>query len=438
VHASGGDGSLRRRRANFIPLDPGAAGSPVLVLCETADCDDEAHAASDGFASSTVSRDDDAMRLHERIAHFRHKERQRHSLDRLIGDSPAMQLARAQVRTATASRSNVVVVGAGGSGRQWVARTIHYGARDNASAPADEPLVTLDGAVLTDELLSSAAAALASRGRNAPATILIVNLDKLPQEIQPDLIRLCVRFAGLRLLATSQLAPEVLVAEGRLHPYLAAAAGTLVVRLPPLCDRRHDIPILAQLFVEELNAEGGKQIRGLASDAVDELVGYSWPGNMDELAGFLREAFQRAKGVEITVADLPRRLAHAAVAARLPRPIAEPIVLEEFLAGIERELIERALKQARGNKAHAARLLGLTRPRLYRRMVQLGLETEPAAAPGVADGQAVAENGGKTQQQKVRKPIAAKSSEAERDAVITNEDAAEFIEDIPFEEQAEP
>jgi DNA-binding NtrC family response regulator len=88
----------------------------------------------------------------------------------------------------------------------------------------------------------------------------------------------------------------------------------------------------------------------------------------------VRQAFVQAEGFEIVPADLPKQLRLAAEAARYPRPAVETIDLEKFLAQVETELIERALRQAKGNKAGAARLLGITRPRLYRRMVQLGLE----------------------------------------------------------------
>src|SRR4029078_10537666 len=89
----------------------------------------------------------------------------------------------------------------------------------------------------------------------------------------------------------------------------------------------------------------------------------------------VRESCAAAEGVEVTSDDLPKRLRLAAEAARFPRKRVEPIELEKLLARIETELIQRALQQAKGNKSQAAKLLGLNRPRLYRRMVQLGLES---------------------------------------------------------------
>ena len=154
--------------------------------------------------------------------------------------------------------------------------------------------------------------------------------------------------------------------------------STIVIELPSLAQRRDDLPLLAQLFLEDVNASGTRQIGGFTPAALDALDAYPWPGNLDELAAVVTEAHQRARGAEIDVGDLPEKLHWAAQAAAHPRANEETIVLEEYLARVERELIRRALARCRGNKAKAARLLGMTRPRLYRRMVQLGLEEKEA------------------------------------------------------------
>ncbi len=133
------------------------------------------------------------------------------------------------------------------------------------------------------------------------------------------------------------------------------------------------MPQLAQLFLEEANAGRLKQLGGFAREAIDALVAYAWPGNIDELAAAVREAHEQAAGGEVATRHLPRRL-HLASRAAEHGPRIEPIDLEALLARIEKELIERALKRSKGNKSKAAKLLGLTRPRLYRRLVQLGLE----------------------------------------------------------------
>jgi DNA-binding NtrC family response regulator len=141
---------------------------------------------------------------------------------------------------------------------------------------------------------------------------------------------------------------------------------------------------LAQLSLEQANARGSKQVGRFAEEALDALAAYPWRRNLDELDEIVRQAHANAQGPQVTLDDLPPRIRLAADAAAHPRPPVETIVLEEFLADIERELIERALAQAKGNKTQAAQLLGLTRPRLYRRLVQLGLagdEADPVPEP---------------------------------------------------------
>jgi DNA-binding NtrC family response regulator len=118
------------------------------------------------------------------------------------------------------------------------------------------------------------------------------------------------------------------------------------------------------------------QLQGFTPEALDQLAAYSWPGNIDELSGLVHEACRAAEGRLVTPRDLPQRIYLAAAAERRPRRGDESIDLGSFLAGVELELIQRALRRAKGNKTKAAKLLGLTRPRLYRRMVQLGLEKE--------------------------------------------------------------
>jgi len=437
VYAVLQDGRLRRRSADFHPLDQGRGAAPVLVVCGAANLGDDELVSPGGTFHSRAGADDDPQLLHDRVARFHQDQRDRYRLDRLVGDSPAMQVVRAQVRAAIASRANVTVVGPPGSGREHLARLLHYSRGNGSQNKPAETLVPLDCRVLTDEVLAAAADALSAKGRTEAATVLLLHLETLPREIQPELVRLFLhRFPNLRLLSTSNAAPDVLGTEERLHVQLAAALNTLVVRLPPLSERRRDIPLLTQQLIEELNARGGKQLRGCAPEAMDALVSYAWPGNLQELRDFVTEAYNRAEGTEITFADLPRRLSYAAEAGHRPTRADETIVLEGFLAGVERELIARALKQARGNKARAARFLGLTRPRLYRRMVQLGMEERPVerAVPPAEKGSesrlrpaAGRRSAGRLQR--------AATSEPGEPVVAPEDEIAEFVEDIPFEEQ---
>jgi DNA-binding NtrC family response regulator len=174
-------------------------------------------------------------------------------------------------------------------------------------------------------------------------------------------------------LATARVPLQRLAAKGKFRTDLAYALSTLTIRLPSLKSRREDVPLLAQHFLEEKNAAGDKQLSGFAAAAMELLTTHDWPGNLDELATVVREACERAAGPQVQSADLPESLHLALHGAAHPLRELESIQLDEFLAEIEKELLQRALKASRGNKSKAAQMLGISRQRLLRRLAQLGL-----------------------------------------------------------------
>ena len=366
-----GDGRPRRRRARFIPL--GGGPEDVIGLIALVDLED----LSESETSSPAAGETEAARLHERVRAFRHQAAARCRADRLAGDSPPMRRARTQIALAAESGASVLVVGPPGSGRQHVANGVHYGGHPDASGS----LIPLACSVLDADLILSTVAALAAKkptpGQPGPGTLLLNDADQLPVEVQAEMTRvLAGKSFPLRLIATARRSLGDLARRGEYREDLAAVLSTIVIELPPLASRRGDLPMLAQLFLEEVNVGGTKQVAGFSSEALDLLDGYPWPGNVDELIRMVTEAHHRAEGAQIGVRDLPERIHLAADAAAHSRRPEETIVLDEFLGRIERELIHRALARAKGNKTKAAKLLGMSRPRLYRRLVQLGLEED--------------------------------------------------------------
>ena len=373
------DGRLGRRRARFVPLGrrpDGIVGLVVLV-------DDEDLPESDVSAARPAPEQPEALWLHEQVRIFRGKTAGRYRADLLVGESPAIRRARTQVVLAASSRASVLIVGPPGSGRQHTARAIHY-----ADAPKSAgSLVPLACGLLGEELIGSTVAALATREldaeRTRQTTVLLNDADQLPGGAQIELARLLgERAFGLRMIATAGESLLEMARQNRFREDLASMLSTIVIALPPLSERREDLPMLLQLFVEEANAKSKslKQVSGFSREALDRLDAYSWPGNIDELIRLTAAAHAKAEGVEIGPGDLPERIRLAAEARARPRRGEETVVLDEFLGRVERELIQRALRQAKGNKTKAAKLLGMTRPRLYRRLVQLGL-IDPSDAP---------------------------------------------------------
>ncbi len=373
VAVAGPDGQVRQRGAQFIPLGE----SPDDVICVVALVDSED--LTEAEPSVEPFEEPDSLELHERIRRFRRRAIDWHAADRLVGESPAARRVRAQVELAAGSRASVQVVGPPGSGRHHLAGTIHYlGPSMAGDLAAGGALLPLACSSLDADLICSTVTALAAKNplgeRAAGSTLLLNDADLIPAGVQSELAAILGAAAfPLRLVATARHPLADLARSGRYRTDLAALLGTMVIELVPLAERREDLPLLAQMFLEDANAKNRKQVGGFLPEALDALDAYAWPGNIDELAQIVAEAHRNAAGPLLGPADLPKRIHLAADAAAHPHRIEQTIVLDDLLADIERELIGRAIDRAKGNKAKAARLLGLTRPRLYRRLVQLGL-----------------------------------------------------------------
>ena len=398
------DGRLVHRHAEFLPLDSRAnqrsdgkntaGGQPaaVFVVLAAGDLSPEELAAD-------LAAEPEADALHRTIRQFRRGQAACYRVESILGNSPAMQKVRAQVAAAAASAANVWIAGPRGSGRGHIARAIHY----HAAGDTPAKLVPLDCQVLSDHLLRRAIETLGGSGHDArqQATLLLENLEALSAAHQSQLLSL-IRRSDWAARTTSTCASPEPNADGTptrqpgkpaagcpvpatIDPVLVDALSTITICVPRLVDRLEDLPILAQCFLEACNRGSGHQVGSLRADALDLLALHSWPGELDELRNVVAAAHAACKTHEVTPADLPAVVHHARQAAAYPRRVSERIVLDELLAEMEKEVIGRALAQARGNKSEAAELLGMTRPRLYRRLVQLGLivettsETEPEA-----------------------------------------------------------
>ncbi len=359
--------SASRRFAEFIPLHP----EGVLVLVD-------AEEATTTTANTAISEDSQqrqaATELHQLLFSLRRRQAGRFRWDRMIGSSPAMQRIRRSARLAIDSLASVLILGEPGVGKEHLALSIHH-AQENAGA-----LIPIDCRLLPPELISSTILAFRKRYQREETasrhTMLLKDADLFPVSLLPlitDFVAASPQ--NQRVIATSPIPPERWPSRESL-PFLL---GTIQIDLPPLRERKEDVPLLAQLFLEEKNAVDEKQLAGFTSESLDFLADYPWPGNLDELDQFVGEAHAKAKGTLIASADLPSRLHDQADAVVHAAPLEEKIQLEEFLLDIERELIERALKRAKNNKSKAAELLDMTRPRLYRRLEQLGLLDDTVA-----------------------------------------------------------
>lgn len=363
------------RESEFVPLrDERGEYQGVLVLVGP-------EAAVGQTKPLPLAEDEPtAEQLHRQLLELAARRSRRLRLERIVGESPAMRRVRAQIQLAAQSPTHALVTGPRGSGRRFAAEAIGHARRPHDPAG----VAPLSSWLLDAELVQGAVAAAVRRAdhdRSALGTILLLEADQLPADAQRELAGfLALPECPISVIGTSDRPLLELAAEGKFLPALASALSALVIELPALAARREDLPLVAQQLVEEINARGGPQRSGFSPEALDLLAAHSWPGNLDELAEMVRAAHAAAKRPLIGPADLPEVL-HLAqqAAAVLPKPPVA-IVLDEVLADAERELLRRALEQAKGNRSKAATLLGITRPRLLRRLEQLGLIPRSAKA----------------------------------------------------------
>ena len=356
-----------QQSARFVPLPGKGEECGVLVLVG-----ESAVQASE--AAQAPPEREECHELHQQVREFMGRYRGWYSLERLAGESAAARRIREQVQLAAGTASRVVVLGPRGSGREHVARAIHYvRAESDALMPLSCPM--LDGELL-ESMVGKLIARRAELGAEGSGALLLLEIDQLPFDAQTRLLSILkLEELELRCLATAREPLTDLAQRGAFDAELAHRLSTVEIELVPLAQRAEDIPLLAQMCLEELNRQAAPQLDGFTTEALDRLVAYGWPGNIDELMQIVEQAHRQAAGTLVASEDLPRVLRFAEQAEALPpRKVEGPIELDALLAEAEAELIRRALARAKGNRAEAARSLSISRPRLLRRIEQLEIE----------------------------------------------------------------
>jgi DNA-binding NtrC family response regulator len=327
--------------------------------------------------------------LHLDLLQIKRQLQDQYGFDSLVGLGSSHRRLLDQVRLAAASTTPVLIVGEPGTGKRQVARTIHQNGpgRQHPLIPFDCEALPVE--ILERELFGMEKCAIQEPGPSSGAdgptrsrlslgdgsTLLISEILMLPRDLQKRLA--AVLDTPVRLIATTALDPERALESEQLRPELYFALTTLVVKLQPLRERRDELPALAQHLLERANQRGGKQKAAFSAQSLTALMAYDWPGNLRELARVIDHAHTVTEDPLIAVEDLPASIRGHLGGGFLPPTQPNPIKpLDELLTEVERRLIETALRQARGNKSRAAEFLGISRPRLYRRIKELNLPDE--------------------------------------------------------------
>jgi two-component system, NtrC family, response regulator AtoC len=329
---------------------------------------------------------------------------------RLVGQAPAIRQIYAVVEKVANTPSTALITGESGTGKELIARALHENSARHAG-----PFIKINCAAIPKTLMESelfgydkgafTGAVGAKPGRFELAhggTLFLDEIGEIPVEMQVKLLRVLQesefeRVGGIktikvdvRLVAATNRDLLAEVAAGAFREDLFYRLNVVPIHIPPLRERREDIPLLADHFIAKFNDRLKKQIAAIAPEAVERLVAYHWPGNIRELENLMERTVLFCEGPEILVSDLPPEVVGAAVtsSAAVPIPVAgapgdeagkaaAPESLKEAVRleteRVERELIQKALDATGGNVTQAARKLKISRKSLQTKMKELGL-----------------------------------------------------------------
>ena len=323
--------------------------------------------------------------LRQEVVSLRSRLGEQLALKEMVGVSPQMARIKEVIAKVAMTDSPVLIEGESGTGKELVAAAIHQ-----LSPRAKKPLIPVNCGAIPRDLLESeffghvrgafsgAVADALGLFRSADAgTLFLDEIAELPPQLQVKLLRTLqekeVRPVGtskafsvdVRVIAATNRHLEEAIRDGSLRQDLFYRLNVVRIHLPPLRERREDIPALVTHFIREFNQRFRREVTGLTREAMESLMTYSFPGNVRELENMLERAYALGAQGEIGLQDLPA-LQPATLAVEGNRPL-------PTLADMERELILQALKTFDGDKEKAAQALGLSRRTIYRRLKEYGL-----------------------------------------------------------------
>jgi DNA-binding NtrC family response regulator len=311
----------------------------------------------------------------------------RPSSEHILGASPAMRRVFELIAKAAPTDANVLLLGENGTGKELVAREIHRQSARAAGVFMSVDLGAVAESVVESELFGHRKGAFTGASENrigrfqaaSGGTLFLDELGNISRPLQAKLLTALERrevvpvganapvAIDVRVISATNVARKDLEDEPVFRQDLLYRLNTVEIELPPLRDRREDIPVLADHFMRVYAKKYGRDVRGIAGDANAAITAYPWPGNVRALRHALERAVILSDGETLRIGDFPLQPADGEGRG------GDDGGLSGTLAEVERRAIEQALQRHAGNVTHAAHDLGITRTSLYRRMEKYGL-----------------------------------------------------------------
>jgi DNA-binding NtrC family response regulator len=340
---------------------------------------------------------------------LREKLRNQKGAGHLIGQSPEMEKLYRILSKVANSNHPVLILGETGTGKELVARSIHFNGPNAA-----RPFVPVDCGSMVPELIESelfgyvkgaypggsrSAQQMAKEGLLASAeggTVFLDEIGELPLDLQAKLLRALQERAvwpvggthsvpiSARVLAATNRDLAAMVEQGRFRKDLYFRLNVVNLRIPPLRDRREDVPVLAQYFLDRVQREKGRVVNTFSDDALRAMMAYDWPGNVRELESAVGRASALSSGPVIHMGDLPTQLHVFRRNSRVGADDGDPVEIQAgvaegaivSIAEMEKHAILGTIRQLKGDKLMAAKLLGIGKTTLYRKLKEYGISEE--------------------------------------------------------------
>jgi DNA-binding NtrC family response regulator len=333
-------------------------------------------------------------RLKSENAYLRSQLENRYRIDGLVGNSPVMRNLFNLLEIIASTSSTVLITGETGTGKELAARAIHHNSPRRANRFVAINCSAIPETLLEAELFGHVRGAFTGavgtrQGRFEQAhkgTLFLDEVGTMSPALQAKLLRVLQERefervgdshtikVDVRVIAATHSDLARMVADGTFREDLYYRLNVIPVRVPPLRDRREDIPLLVQHFLQKLAAELGRPVPGVAQEVMRRLMAYTWPGNVRQLENAIERALAFSQSrPQIDLQDLSPELQDeqsVPVGAELWLPD-EGLDFDTYISGIELSLIRRSLERTQGNKRQAARLLGLKRTTLIEKLKRL-------------------------------------------------------------------